>query len=146
MLQLATAAIAATAAAATATMHVRADAVWVGTFNSAINGAATILPAELLPQLATASAVAPPPPPSPPQPGYVCARMQSGQVLNGLYDGNNVSDSASVCGTAAALLFPSFYSCVTPAEGELAFATARGGRGWGQGGGGCWNPQRRVRT
>ena len=121
----------------------------MGEFNSTINGAATILPTELLPQLATASAVAPPlpPPPPSPQPGYPCARMWSGQVLNGMIDGNNVSSGASTCGTAVALLFPLSTPVSRPQkQKESLLLPLPGGDVGGGRWGGCWNPQRQVRT
>ena len=59
----------------------------------------------------------------PPRPRYACVQMRSRQVLDSAIDDNDIAGGASACGTAAALLFPSFYSCVAPMEGELAYAT-----------------------
>ena len=54
------------------------------------------------------------------------------RMLDGAINNDDVANGASACGMAAASSFPSFESCVTPTEGELAYAVA----GWDKGRGG----------
>jgi hypothetical protein len=53
-------------------------------------------------------------------------------VLDGTINDDDVAGGASACNTAAASLFPPYYSCVAPTEGGLAYPVA--GRDKGRGG------------